>query len=148
MKKFVAFGIVITVVNLIAVGALCKTPKQADIRSLLTASGGGQMAIQIMNQMITPLQKAMPNVPMKFWEECARELHPDNLVNLIVPIYDRHFTHDEIKELIKFYDSPIGKKLVAELPSITQESMAAGQQIGAKIGARIHQRLKQEGYGN
>lgn len=39
------------------------------------------------------------------------EMNADVVVALYYPIYDQYFTHDEIKELIKFYSSDIGIKL-------------------------------------
>jgi uncharacterized protein len=29
-----------------------------------------------------------------------------------IPLYNKYFTHDDIKQLIKFYESPIGKRSV------------------------------------
>ena len=45
------------------------------------------------------------------------------LLNDMVPIYDKHFTHDEIKGLIDFYSTPIGKKLLEKTPELTQDMM-------------------------
>lgn len=43
----------------------------------------------------------------------------------VIAIYDKHFTHKEIKELIKFYKSPIGQKTLEKTQIITQEMMDA-----------------------
>ncbi len=40
------------------------------------------------------------------------EMNADVVVALYYPIYDQYFTHGEIKELISFYSSDIGTKLV------------------------------------
>ena len=45
------------------------------------------------------------------------------LLTDMVPIYDKHFTHDEIKGLIDFYSTPIGKKLLEKTPELTQDMM-------------------------
>ena len=34
------------------------------------------------------------------------------------PIYARHFTLDEINQLIAFYKSPVGIKAMKELPAV------------------------------
>jgi hypothetical protein len=48
------------------------------------------------------------------------------LVNVeMIKIYDKHFTHDEIKELITFYESPVGKKMLEKTPEITKDLMDA-----------------------
>jgi len=65
---------------------------------------------------------------------------------MVVPIYDKHFSHEDVKELIKFYQSPIGQKLVREQPGIVTESMAAGQKWGQHIAADVLKRLREKGY--
>lgn len=47
----------------------------------------------------------------------------DSYVVQIIPIYQRHFTKSEVDDLISFYASSAGQKLLHELPAITQESM-------------------------
>jgi len=41
----------------------------------------------------------------------------------IVTIYDQHFTHEEIKDLIKFYESSTGKKMIEKTPEISMDLM-------------------------
>ena len=45
----------------------------------------------------------------------------------MVGIYDRNFTHDEILDLIAFYESPTGKKLIEKNPVITAELLQVMQ---------------------
>lgn len=50
----------------------------------------------------------------------------EQLVNKeVVELYDKHFNHKEIKELIKFYKSPIGQKSLDKTQVITEEMMTA-----------------------
>ncbi len=44
-----------------------------------------------------------------------------------------NFTLDDIKALRAFYATPLGQKLIATLPAVTQQGMAAGQTWGQKI---------------
>lgn len=121
-----------------------ETPKQQQIRLLLALTGASQLGKQVMTQMIGSMKKIMPQVPDLFWERFMKEVHPEELTDLIIPIYDRHFTDSDIRQLIAFYESPVGRKLVANLPAIMQESMAAGQTWGGQLGARITQELQKE----
>jgi uncharacterized protein len=69
-------------------------------------------------------------------------------VDLIVPVYDRNLTHDDIKELIRFYETPTGRKFVSVLPKITQESMAVGEKWGRDLAMRVMTKLQaQQGSG-
>jgi hypothetical protein len=48
-------------------------------------------------------------------------------------IYKEEFSHNEIKELLAFYDTPVGKKLAAKTGDLSQKGMAAGQAWGMKL---------------
>lgn len=70
-------------------------------------------------------------------------------VDLIVPVYAKHFTDDELDVLIEFYGTPVGKKTVSVMPQVTKEAMQIGQSWGQSLGPtivqRVRQRLKAEG---
>ena len=124
------------------------TPKQKDIRRLLVLSGSGKIGVQVYQQVM-PQFRTMPSfrkVPDKLWRELERQASPDDLIDLIVPVYDRHLNHSEVKAIIAFYQTPAGKKLVSVMPVITQESMVAGRQWGQQVSQRIIQRLQKEGF--
>lgn len=117
--------------------------KAADIRKLLEVMGSARNTMQVLPQMMQALRKLSPDVPDSVWQEFMAEVKPEELIELIVPIYDRHLSHEDVKALIRFYSSPIGQRLVQQLPAISSESLAAGQQWGAKIAQRVMQRLQQ-----
>ena len=81
-----------------------ETQKQKDIRKLLKITGSGELGTQVMGQMIGNMKKAMPQVPEKFWADFMKEVHTDELVDMIVPVYDRNLTQDDVTELIHFYE--------------------------------------------
>lgn len=58
---------------------------------------------------------------MEEMKELSRKLNDVELVN----IYDKHFTHGEIQDLIEFYESPTGKKILEKNPEITKELMSS-----------------------
>jgi hypothetical protein len=109
-------------------------------------TGASKNALQAVDLMLPSLKQAMPQVPEKVWAECRTEVRDDDMVELTYAIWDKHFTHQEIRELIRFYQSPIGQKIIQETPAIQQESLAAGQKWGAAMLQRILNRLKEKGY--
>ncbi|MDT8386626.1 MAG: DUF2059 domain-containing protein [Thiogranum sp.] len=68
---------------------------------------------------------------------------------LMIPLYDKHYTHEDIKGLVQFYKTELGQKTIKLMPVLMQESMAVGQQwgraLGPEIQRRIIQRFKREG---
>lgn len=51
----------------------------------------------------------------------------ESLEGDFVKLYMKEFTEDEMKEMTRFYDSPLGKKITRRLPEITAQATAIGQ---------------------
>jgi hypothetical protein len=47
----------------------------------------------------------------------------DEIIERMVPLYDKHFSEADLKTLIDFYSSPTGKRLVETIPTIMTESV-------------------------
>ncbi len=120
--------------------------KREDIRRLLELTGSAELGIDIMEQMIDNYKMSFPEVPSEFWDNFMKEVRPDDLINLIIPIYDRYFTHREIRGIIAFYETDTGKKLIRVLPLIQQDSYDAGAAWGLEISNRVIKRLEEKGY--
>lgn len=142
----------ITLVRVIAVLLLVlpmtnafATPASAkSVRELMTLTGSGKIGVQVMRNMMPALKRMLPKVPDSFWTEFMKSVHPEDLTALIVPIYQEHFTEEDIQNTIKFYKSPTGKKVIRMLPVIMQESMQVGQQWGQKLAQQAYEKAKKE----
>jgi hypothetical protein len=95
-----------------------------------------------------PAQRAAnPNIPAAFWDRFAARVRNERgtLIDSLVPIYDRLFNVDELKELLRFYQTPFGKRFIAASPDLARESILAGQRWGFVIGQEIGAQLQREG---
>lgn len=45
----------------------------------------------------------------------------------VILIYDKNFTHEEIKDINKFYESPTGKKMLSKMPELMKDVMQTMQ---------------------
>ena len=95
---------------------------EADIRKLIEASGSGNLALQMINQIMGPMRQAMPEVPSDFWTQFMEKVNPDELMDMVVPIYAKYFTHEEIRQLMAFYQSPLGEKVAVTATSAANPS--------------------------
>jgi uncharacterized protein len=116
--------------------------KQQDIRRLMEMTGAAKLGLQLGGQLLDTFKQQNPNVPETFWDDLLKELDAESLVNLLVPIYDKHLTHEDIKGLIAFNESPLGRKVNGVMPTILQESMQAGQQWGMEVAQKVLQKLE------
>lgn len=136
--------------------------KTSDIKRLIEITGSTNIAKQFAaatsRQMFQMLQASNSEIPERALPIMEKELvallsakmvAPGGLVEKVVPVYHKYFTHKEIQELLAFYASPVGKKTIQVLPSVINESMMLGQQwgqsLGPEIGQRVQAALKREG---
>jgi hypothetical protein len=129
-----------------ATGPESSAAKDADIRRLLALTGATAMGEQVLDQMMAVQQRGNPEVPAEIWKELRASLDARELSDLIAGVWDRHFTHDDVKGLIAFYESPLGARLLAAQPLIVQESMTAGEAWGRRSAEKVFERLRQKGY--
>lgn len=122
--------------------------KTASIKTLLEVTGSGKLGVQVVQNMLASYKQSLPNVPQDFWDNLIKELKPEVLIEMIIPIYDKYYTADEIKKLIEFYQTPLGKKLISVMPQIMQESMQTGQAWGEEVGKKVYKNLTEKGYVN
>jgi hypothetical protein len=68
----------------------------------------------------------------------------DEMLEAMVPIYARHYTADEMRQLAAFYKTPVGAKTLRLMPQLMNEGMQVGQQIIMPRMQKLMQELKQE----
>jgi hypothetical protein len=66
-------------------------------------------------------------------------------IGRLVPVYQRHFTADELDGLLKFYRSPLGQKVINEMPTTMAEANQAGQQWSEERSQQMIAELKHMG---
>jgi hypothetical protein len=76
-----------------------------------------------------------------------KKFDADAVTNELVGIYDKHFTEDEIKDLLEFYGSPLGQKVAAEGPKITREAQQATRNASGQAARLAWQDLGGEDLG-
>lgn len=148
MKKILVCMILILGVTL---GIKCSEPKdyKTTLKEMLVVSGSDKTFEMVVPQMMGMMRQQMPQVPGEFWDEMENEMSKTaytDLVDMLAPIYQKYLTQEDLEEIIKFYQTPAGKKLGTSAPNINMESMQVGQQWGMKLGQKIQAKLQEKGY--
>ncbi len=117
--------------------------KEADIRKLLELMGTTGIMKETMANMEKNLKpmvaRSLPEGDYRdklvdlFFERFHTKLDLQQLLDLAVPIYDKYFSDEDIKGLMRFYQTPLGQKTVKVLPELTAELTEAGQQLGGTV---------------
>jgi len=123
-----------------------RAAKRTEIRKLIELTGAANISADALRKIIDPLRAGFPQVPEEFWNTFIKEVHSDELIDLVVPIYDKYYTRDEIQDLTRFYQSPIGQKTIKVLPKLSAEAIDAGQEWGKMVADRAMRKLREQGY--
>ncbi|MBK1895466.1 DUF2059 domain-containing protein [Chryseobacterium paridis] len=115
--------------------------KESKIKELIILTGVDKLASQGVKQNIGKYQKAYPGVSNKFWEEFLKEMSPEKFADLYAPIYSEYYTESEIDDLIKFYNTPAGKKMIEVTPLIVKEGMEAGEKMGKETAVKLMKKI-------
>ena len=131
---------IISVLILNANPVFSQTEKEKDIIKLLEVSGIRKqlsyMQDTLMNSMSMMISGSFPKVPDEFWKEFNQligEKEMDDLVNKIIPVYDKHMSHDTVKKLIEMFETPFWEEWKEKMPQISREAGLIGSQWGKEI---------------
>jgi len=143
--------------------ATLSSQKKENLRKLIKISGNADIILQRStipydNQMTLIIQRLRPDlsktIVKKLRQEFRAEIEknvqaPGGLMDYIISIYNSHFTHQEIRDWLLFYESPLGKKINSTMPTVVEESTLAYQQWNRNINPVLYkwlkERLKKEG---
>ena len=68
----------------------------------------------------------------------------DEMLQAMAPVYQKHLTKGDIDNLVAFYSSPTGEKLLREMPAMMAESMQSATPVMLKYMDTMKQTLLKE----
>ena len=116
-------------------------PTAAEIREFFKVTGQDKMGIQAMEQMLDAF-KQTPGLPPGFLEEFKQAVKPEDLVNLVIPIYQKHLERSALQGLMAFAKTPAGKEWFKAQPAIMEESIEVGQKWGQETAMKVIQNMQ------
>lgn len=103
-----------------------------------------EMAQERMLQGLAGMKLMMPRVPEKFWDKYRQLVSLEEIRTRLVSVYDKHYTTEDLNELLKFYDSPLGKKMSDEAVPILRESIDIAQELSKRAAQSVSADLQAE----
>jgi hypothetical protein len=111
-----------------------------------------QVQSQSMQQLVRDqVLKDKGSVPSEFdahfkktMDEIIRGMPVDEITEAMIPAYQKHFTKSEIEAMNTFYSSPVGQKVLEELPAVMREGAQAAMPIMSKYLSEWNDRMQQE----
>ncbi|MGO9366655.1 MAG: DUF2059 domain-containing protein [Terriglobales bacterium] len=125
-----------------------------DVRKLFDVMASREQMSQLMQQVFAQMRKMnreeikkrRPEITEadltrmdQQSEDLIKNFPLDEMLNDMIPVYQRHFSKSEIDSLTAFYSSPLGQKFLHEMPAVTAETMRA---VYPRIQAQVDAALK------
>jgi len=139
--------------------ATAQDTKTALIRELMAITNSMELADQmhavVSQKMIDMVLGRQPGISAKILESLKSEIVAEfrdsrgEIESAVIDIYARNFSEAEIGGLVEFYKTPLGKKVIQQMPAISAESMAFGlawgQRVGERAGLRVMRKARELG---
>jgi uncharacterized protein len=130
-----------------------------DVERYFEATHSHDMMLKMMDAMSKPMHQTMhdqcakdkDNLPAdcearmnKTMDDMMKQLPFDEMMQAMVPAYEKHFTKGDMDALVAFYSAPTGQKVLQELPAVMAEAMQSMMPIMRKSVDKMTERAEQE----
>jgi hypothetical protein len=131
-------------------------PSAASIalaKELITLKGAAQMfnpipagvIMQVRNQLMqtnTSLQKDLDEVALKL----AGELNPrvSEILDNAAKLYATQFSEQELKDVLAFYKTPAGQKVIKQEPQVLDQSVRFADQWAQQLSQEVIDKMRTE----
>ena len=114
--------------------------KEKNIRKILEMTGISESSKAIFNALLSSM--SLPEDAKKeILDFLMTEENMGILIDGYVKIYDETFTAKEIKDIINFYATKTGKKMISSVSIIADKSNKLGQEWGDKMFKSISDKI-------
>ncbi len=121
--------------------------KEAAIRHLMEITQTSKLGDNISNAIAQQVRGVMsraiqqPEDLQKFMDAFTQKFTaaaPSSAVtDAEIPVYAHYFTMEDIESLIKFYESPLGQRVVKNLPEVVQNTQRTGVEMDQKAALDV-----------
>jgi uncharacterized protein len=145
MNKIISILALIFILTSVSYGQIDKEYAKT-LKKLFEVSGTEETYKAAIKQMVAMFRDQYVEIDSDTWDDLEKEFLKtslDDLTDMLVPVYSKYMTQEDLEEIIKFYQSPVGQKYAANTPFIMQESMQVGQEWGREIGQKLEKKMKE-----
>ena len=119
------------------------------LKKYMEVSGAADIFKNLIPNIFAALKGQLPNVPADVWAQLEQECNDPQLFDKVVaafaPVYEKLLTKEDLEEIIKFYETPVGQKFAKAQPMIMDGTAQVMQQVQMPIMQKIQQTLQEKG---
>ncbi len=130
-----------------------------DIEKYLQAMHSHEMMAKMVDAMAKPMHdmvhqqylKDKDKLPADFeartnklMDDMMKSFPWDEMLDAMVPVYQKHFSKGDVDALVAFYSGPTGQKMLREMPAIMAEAMQVMMPMMQKSMDEMGKRLQED----
>jgi hypothetical protein len=132
---------------------------QADVEKYLAVTHARQMMNQMVEAMAKPMDQMVHEqylkhkdvLPPDYEQRAKKSMHQmlsempwDQIIQAMMPAYQKHFTKGDLDALTAFYSTPTGQKILREMPGLMADSMQAMAPLMQEHVEKVTLHMQQE----
>lgn len=158
MRRFIILALGFTLLVSIAHTSLAQNPisseKASLIKEMINMMDSEKMDMQFARQMAIVIRdsyqstdKTTPPATLDMIENEAyiaylEAIKSDHYTQGMYSIFDRHYSLEDLKEMVAFYKTPLGQKWLKTMPLVAEDSAKFSVEWNAKITPKIMDQVK------
>jgi len=155
-KSFARLAPVLLACQLFAGAALAQQPTAAAVtlaRELVELKGGNAMFEPVIFSMIEQTKGALVQTNpqlAKDLNDVATQLRSEfsprrnELMTEAAKLYAQRFSEQELKDILAFYKTPVGRKMIVQEPLVLDETFNFVQRWSPRVGEEVMNRFRAE----
>ena len=116
----------------------------AQVVEILQLTGTDPMRRQMLDDMLPYLKQMMPYLPESVAEDFQQSLGEADFQGAMVEAFQKRLSMEDAAQIIAFYKTDVGRRMIAVMPSILNEGQNAGAELGQRVMFAVIQRHKEE----
>jgi uncharacterized protein len=110
--------------------------KKANIRKLIILDEQKELTRQACEEIFSSIKKKSIGIPKKDWEDIVVDIEKKELLEELIPIYDKYLSHEDVKELLAC--TPLSEP---QKVKFDQKKLKINVIWGHKLAMKIQQKL-------
>jgi hypothetical protein len=115
-----------------------------QVHEMLQLTGYTNLKKQMVGNMVPYLRQAMPFLPADVLDDFEKRMEAADFESIIIKSYQAHLSTEDAAQIIVFYRTPAGRRMISQMPVILKETQQAGAVLGQSTMSEIIEAHKAE----
>jgi uncharacterized protein len=112
----------------------------AQVHEILSLTGGSDMRRQMLEGMLPEMQQMIPYMPDSVIDDFRHSLEMADFDAAVIQSFQARLSTRDAVQIIAFYKSPAGQRMIGAMPAIENEWQQAGAALGQQVMMEVIQR--------